>query len=75
MDGFYEWNVTYGSMIGRVKFSCRSLFDLDTSPMGLGLELGEGLWNHTTLSKNQSIIGFDVYYDTLGIHAISFEYT
>ena len=68
-EGFKGWNITHGLYIGRMGFAC--------ADQGLVVTIGNGEGNtaNVSLLKNQSIIGFQVYYDSgTGIHAMSIEY-
>jgi surface protein len=73
-DGYNGWTITYGSFIGQIAFACASSSFVMGPALGSGFAFGAGNTNRTLLSRNQSIIGFQVYYDSLGIHAMKFEY-
>jgi hypothetical protein len=71
--GFRQWNITYGSMIDLMTFSCQN------SPVS-SAQVGRDLSSktntvHVSLTQNQSITGFKVSSDLAGIHGISIEYT
>ena len=68
--GFNGWNITHGNFIGRMVLSCaNSLYSA-----GNGLSEGSGSTNSMSLLSNQSIVGFQVFSDSLGIHAIRIGY-
>ena len=69
-EGYWGWKITYGSFIGRITYNCAS----SAQSFGKGLLLGSGSTDGLTLLANQSIVGFQVYSDSLGIHAMSIEY-
>jgi len=71
-DGFTGWNITYGTLIGQMDFACsRGSF---IQPIGIALGIGPTINNQTVLDGNQAVIGFHVFHDSLGIHALKMEY-
>ena len=70
-EGYKGWRITYGSFIGQISFSCDH-----SSPLALGKGLSSGAGNidHMNLAHNQSVVGFQIYYDSFGIHAIRMKY-
>ena len=68
-EGYQAWQITYGSVIGRMIVACGS----SSQSCGRGFSLGSGSTDGLTLLGNQSIVGFQVYSDSLGIHAIRIE--
>ena len=74
-DGFSGWNVTHGSYIYRMSFFCTSSPTFFGTPYGFDpRETDKGSPNVTSLSQNQSIVVFQVYYNTSRIYAMRIEY-
>jgi len=69
--GCNGWSITYGSFIGRIQFAGSS----NSQALGNGKSFGAGYGDvNKTLLWNESIIGFQIYSDLLGIRAMSIMY-
>jgi hypothetical protein len=72
--GYKGWNITFGNYMGQLRCMCAlPPYSIDDF-IGYGLEGGSGSRGHMSLSFNQTIIGFHIYYDTLGIKSASIIY-
>lgn len=73
LDGFNRWNITYDtSYIYRISLLC-----LHSSEFGKQLGVGSSSNSvsvSSTLSQNQKVTGFQIHYDTSGLHAIRITY-
>jgi hypothetical protein len=72
VKGFRQWNITHGSMIDLMTFSCESSSE---SSVQVGRDLVDETTVHVSLAQYQSITGFQVSANMAGIHGISIEYT
>ena len=73
--GMKGWNITHGSYIGSMSFTCIGTNNsFGSSSIGFGNTKDFRTRNITILSMNQSIIGFRVYSDSFGINALRIEY-
>ena len=66
-EGFNGWNVSHGPYINRMSFACTSIYG---TPIGPGVSVTS---TNQTVARNQHIIGFQVYYESSGIHAIRID--
>ena len=71
-DGCNGWNITYGIYIGRISFVGAT--STSSHSIGNGLSLGEGSTVQSVLAPNDRLIGFQVYYNLSGIHAMRMEF-
>ena len=80
-EGYHGWIITYGSYIGQLMFTCDTSNNFTSTqvvygkPLGQAKEQGAGITKSMNLTSNQGIVGFKVFYDSIGIRALSIKFT
>jgi len=71
VTGYNSCNISYATYIRRLSFSCAKN---NSTPQSIGIVFDSVSTDSINLLWNQSIIGIRVFYNILGVHAISIFY-
>jgi hypothetical protein len=75
-SGYNGWDLSFGSYIDQLKFDCADSSQSSLSLIGFDEQLStvSKSSGQMSLQENMKIIGFHVYFDSIGIKAISIAY-